>query len=1426
MIETALVDDFAEQTALARSALQRAAFEETIERAERLLLLRPAAARLHQLLSVAKAALGRGSAVPATDDASPLVKAALRAALRAQPADHAVCQRLLACVPNDDTERPALEQRVVMLLGVIGPEAVMPAPPATTSRAVAPASETPLPTVVDWDAVDMPTLASIAERLTDEAWQRMTRLPRQLPPLKRFCRRAMLEGQPIAAARAAAALAQTGWQQPVIASAIQRDLIGRANLEEAERFVERAPIDQHGRSLLRARWLVAVGQYEQAADIARSIPAPAHHDLDVPRQMYRSLRSQRRYALAVDFGLDHIRPPNAAPPTLAYDVAMAACMAGSPSKTSDALRWALAHADAVMGTDDEVDDWFALYKFRLRCFDVAAAAAIIERVASRVDNTASIEAERAHLAIVANELASLMPLIDGARRRLRDFADGRVASLGQVDTPVDLLMHMPGRWMTTDPRLDREGADVRPPFFEVLRRVQAEGFSIQLVPQIGTNEFVVTDQGDHLTVAYHAISDKPRLVSIKEADLPHLAYFDGKGYSGWSELTFRHDVREQLQTLDGDDVERFFAGERATVLAGNVSKYAQRDLGAPLSLPDRYVFVALQTSVDHVQTLAHVPMLTMLDWAVERFRGTDIRVVVKRHPRCKSARVVHRMRELAARGEILISDASIHQLIEPALAVFTVNSGVGSEALLHLKPVYLFGRADYRHVCHEIHRYEQLVELSSPLRAPVDDDTIKRFLYWMRRHVLVNVRDRHSLSAAIERRVLAPLRAARATAPLGAAESRPADRSLLPSALGSQSTVVVEWSVEPVQGAPSAAVGSTLSGCVRCVATTVSAAELWVNGKVLARARVEGDGHFALTLAGAAPVAYLWLVCADAATPANLFVARIDLRLPAAADTPRKSAAEPQLAALGQWNPSTPWRQRADAELRAGGALIINGRPLAGPMAVLPATLHLRDQPVDLWLDVIDAAGRSVLEQRLLNDPHGIFRAAGVALGTSSTLQVDLLDGQRHRLERAELVLQNATWQLRGQAYPPSAPLWVRLDTAAHIAPLAGGSPPSAKMGHHVKSPVVVDDSARQLCYPPSPVVLAVPPRRTLPASRRIFVLTHKRTPTEALYVTAPFEALAADGGGIKVRRFDVSQTGALQRWLQHAPGASDAIVVVRYLPAEWLAALLALPQRPRLVYLIDDDLPAAADAVGLPPSYRQRMVESARFDFALMLSACDHLLVTSPGLMRRYRSPKTQLIEPCLLRRPASFAHHTLAGSVRLAYHATASHADDAAFIAPVLMRLVQAVDDLHLDVIVSDRGAGFVADHPRVRLHKQLNWPDYIEHARANPAHAAVVPLLPGPYNDSRSIVKVLDCASLGAAPVLSAVEPYDTRIQHGIDGLLVPNRADAWFNALSALVDDRPRMHALAQANLGRIDAEGALAVNQALWRTVFALGAANA
>ena len=46
-----------------------------------------------------------------------------------------------------------------------------------------------------------------------------------------------------------------------------------------------------------------------------------------------------------------------------------------------------------------------------------------------------------------------------------------------------------------------------------------------------------------------------------------------------------------------------------------------------------------------------------------------------------------------------IDNMSIHQLIDGAKVVVTVNSGVGFEAILHGKSVFTFGRADYSAVC-------------------------------------------------------------------------------------------------------------------------------------------------------------------------------------------------------------------------------------------------------------------------------------------------------------------------------------------------------------------------------------------------------------------------------------------------------------------------------------------------------------------------------------------------------------------------------------------------------------------------------------------------------------------------------------------------------------------------------------------------------
>ena len=140
----------------------------------------------------------------------------------------------------------------------------------------------------------------------------------------------------------------------------------------------------------------------------------------------------------------------------------------------------------------------------------------------------------------------------------------------------------------------------------------------------------------------------------------------------------------------------FFDGVKAEITGKALSKYAQSQTLDPL--PERFVFVVLQTIGDMVQRNAYMPMLDMLDAVVRRFENSGYMVVVKRHPKCRSRRVRNALNTVAQRPHVLVTQASIHQLLNSAQAVFTVNSGVGGEALVYETPIYCFGKADYSSV--------------------------------------------------------------------------------------------------------------------------------------------------------------------------------------------------------------------------------------------------------------------------------------------------------------------------------------------------------------------------------------------------------------------------------------------------------------------------------------------------------------------------------------------------------------------------------------------------------------------------------------------------------------------------------------------------------------------------------------------------------
>lgn len=120
-----------------------------------------------------------------------------------------------------------------------------------------------------------------------------------------------------------------------------------------------------------------------------------------------------------------------------------------------------------------------------------------------------------------------------------------------------------------------------------------------------------------------------------------------------------------------------------------------KQIGLGLRLiPRNYIFFPLQIPTDQsIQYFSDYEELevvrALVKWATEH----KVAVVLKPHPaNMKSMKV---FKTFVDESNIFWSTGNLNDLIKHASAVFTINSGVGFESLLHLKPVVTFGRVEY-----------------------------------------------------------------------------------------------------------------------------------------------------------------------------------------------------------------------------------------------------------------------------------------------------------------------------------------------------------------------------------------------------------------------------------------------------------------------------------------------------------------------------------------------------------------------------------------------------------------------------------------------------------------------------------------------------------------------------------------------------------
>jgi len=231
-----------------------------------------------------------------------------------------------------------------------------------------------------------------------------------------------------------------------------------------------------------------------------------------------------------------------------------------------------------------------------------------------------------------------------------------------------------------------------------------------------------------ITLLYHLEgTSSPQSWIYKEASLPGYVHIDPKGYAGWSRVA-KNGIDHRIGLITDSEADEFHSALVAEYITGKISKYPQGTVAPP---EGNYYFFPLQLIDDSVQRLARIKMLDLAAVVARELAQESRRIVFKRYPLCKSEIVSNFLKSVCNETTIIQTKASIHDLIQNAECIITVNSGVGFEALLQLKPVFVAGTCDYQAACHELKIIDDIANIPTKLKAINQSMRIKKILYYI-----------------------------------------------------------------------------------------------------------------------------------------------------------------------------------------------------------------------------------------------------------------------------------------------------------------------------------------------------------------------------------------------------------------------------------------------------------------------------------------------------------------------------------------------------------------------------------------------------------------------------------------------------------------------------------------------------------------------
>ena len=253
----------------------------------------------------------------------------------------------------------------------------------------------------------------------------------------------------------------------------------------------------------------------------------------------------------------------------------------------------------------------------------------------------------------------------------------------------------------------------------------------------------------------------------------------------------------------------------------------------------------------------------------------------------------------------------------------------------------------------------------------------------------------------------------------------------------------------------------------------------------------------------------------------------------------------------------------------------------------------------------------------------------------------------------------------------------------------------------------------------------------------------HQRAPD----VSSTSDALSAPSApATPIHRFSWGQT-IDPKLLDNA-----CVILVRYVTSDFKALIDANRHKlNELVYFFDDDIPDTAASRGLSLKYRFKLYRYGARHFAWLGKTQASLWVSTPYLQDKYREHQPELLEPQQLTLPTD--------RCRVFYHATASHADEIAWLLPVMKAVLEKAPHVDFEIVGDAKTLALYRKLPRTTVVHPMSWQAYQNFVAWPGRHIGLAPFLPSAFNAARSYTKLFDIERAGARGILADTGPWAT-------------------------------------------------------------------